>query len=372
VKTRNISKLVLALPIACLLLGLSDGAVAQSMMDRTNRGVVELLTGGADATSSRIAEDLAAVVDDGTTRRVLPVVGKGTLQNLIDLKMLRGIDVAIVQSDVLEYGKTQRNVPGVEANITYVTKLYSEEFHLLASEGIKTVSDLAGKKVNFGPQGDGTSITGPKIFDLLGIKIQATELDQRLALAKLASGEIAAIGYVGGKPVPFFADLPAQSGLHFLAIPLNAGIVAAYVPGKLSAEDYPNLVKPQESVDTAAVTAVLLVANLQVDSERYRAVAAFVDAFFTQLAKLQEEPHHPKWREVNLAAELPGWKRFPAADAWLKRNPPAPVAMSEQQLRDIFMRFLEERSRSTGQTLSAQQKNELFDQFRRWQSSQSR
>jgi len=341
------------------------------MMDRTNRGVVELLTGGADATSSRIAEDLAAVVDDGTTRRLLPIIGKGTLQNLVDLKMLRGIDVAIVQSDVLDYGKAQKIVPGVEANLTYVTKLYSEEFHLLAGEGIKTVNDLAGKKVNFGPQGDGTSITGPKIFGLLGIKIEATELDQRLALAKLTSGEIAAIGYVGGKPVPFFANLPPQSGLHFVPIPLNAPIVAAYVPGRLSGEDYPNLMKSQDSVDTAAVVAVLLVANLQVDSDRYRSVAAFVDAFFTQLAKLQEEPHHPKWREVNLAAELPGWRRFPPADAWLKRNPPAPVSMSEQQLRDIFLRFLEERARATGQTLTAQQKNELFDQFRRWQSTQT-
>ncbi|HYC13267.1 MAG TPA: TAXI family TRAP transporter solute-binding subunit [Stellaceae bacterium] len=371
-KTRIISSLAILLPAAVALLALSDGARAQSMMDRTNRGVVELLTGGPDTTSSVIAEDLMSVVDDGTTRRVLPIIGKGTLQNLIDLKLLRGIDVAIVQSDVLEFGKTQKTAPGIEANLTYITKLYGEEFHLLAGENIKTVSDLAGKKVNFGPQGDGTSITGPRIFELLSVKIQVTEFDQRLALAKLSSGEIAAIGYVGGKPVPFFANLPPQSGLHFVPIPLTAPLVAAYVPAKLSGEDYPNLMKPQDSVDTASVVAVMLVANLQIDSERYRGVAAFVDAFFTQLAKLQEAPHHPKWREVNLAAELPGWKRFPAADAWLKRNPPAPVAMSEQQLKDIFMRFLEERSRSTGQTLSTQQKADLFDQFRRWQATQSR
>jgi TRAP transporter TAXI family solute receptor len=372
VTTRKIYSLVAAVLAAGAVLGLADAAWAQGLMERTNRGVVELLTGGADATSSRIAEDLAAVVDDGTTRRVLPIVGKGTLQNLIDLKVLRGIDVAIVQSDVLDYGKTQKAVPGIESGLTYVTKLYSEEFHLLAGEGIKTVNDLAGKKVNFGPQGDGTSITGPKIFGLLGINVVATELDQRAALAKLASGEIAAVGYVGGKPVPFFSTLAAQPGLHFVPIPFSAPIVAAYVPGKLTGEDYPNLMKPQESVDTAAVVAVMLVANLQTDSERYRGVASFVDAFFTQLAKLQEDPHHPKWREVNLAAELPGWKRFPPAETWLKRNPPAPVAMSEQQLREIFMRFLEERSRSTGQSLTAQQKTELFDQFRRWQATQNR
>src|SRR6195256_910568 len=68
-----------------------------------NRGVVELETSGAAGISVRIAEDLANLVDDGATRRVVPVVGKGSLQNLTDLKYLRGVDMAILQTDVLEY-----------------------------------------------------------------------------------------------------------------------------------------------------------------------------------------------------------------------------------------------------------------------------
>jgi hypothetical protein len=59
-----------------------------------NKGVVELMTARTAGISVRIAEDLANVIDDGTTRRVLPVVGKGALQNLTDLKLLRGIDMA--------------------------------------------------------------------------------------------------------------------------------------------------------------------------------------------------------------------------------------------------------------------------------------
>src|SRR5438876_4072819 len=62
-----------------------------------NRGVVQLMTARAAGTSVRVAEDLANVIDDGATRRVLPVVGKGALQNLTDLKLLRGIDMAILQ-----------------------------------------------------------------------------------------------------------------------------------------------------------------------------------------------------------------------------------------------------------------------------------
>src|SRR5258708_28640275 len=72
-----------------------------------NRGVVELETARAAGISVRIAEDLANVIDDGATRRVLPVIGKGALQSLTDLKLLRGIDMAILQVDVLDYARQQ-------------------------------------------------------------------------------------------------------------------------------------------------------------------------------------------------------------------------------------------------------------------------
>jgi TRAP-type uncharacterized transport system substrate-binding protein len=97
-----------------------------------NRGVVQLQTGRAAGISVSIAEDLANLIDDGATRRVLPVVGKGSLQNITDLKLLRGIDMAILQADVLDFAKQQNFIPGLEGWITYIAKLYNEEFHLLA------------------------------------------------------------------------------------------------------------------------------------------------------------------------------------------------------------------------------------------------
>jgi len=113
-----------------------------------NRGVVELETARTAGISVRIAEDLANVIDDGATRRVLPVIGKGALQNITDLKLLRGIDMAILQIDVLDYARQQNLFPGIESWATYITKLYKEEFHLLARQEIKSVADLANQKVN--------------------------------------------------------------------------------------------------------------------------------------------------------------------------------------------------------------------------------
>jgi TRAP transporter TAXI family solute receptor len=355
-----------------LATGAGSAGAADSAVDRANRGLVYIATSSVLGTDVRIAEDLANVLDDGATRRIVPMVGKGSLQNLMDLKVLRGIDVAIVQADVLDYAKAQRNPQGVD-QVPYIAKLYNEEFHLLARADVKGVQDLAGKKVNFGLQGDGTNFTGPRLFELLKIKVTPVNYDQATALEKLRTGEISALAYVAGKPAPLFLDVRQQDRLHFLAIPLKTEIASAYIPARLTSDDYPTVVPADGAVDTVAVGAVMVAANLIPDSERNRNVASFVEAFFTQFPKLLEEGHHPKWNEVNLAAELPGWRRYGPAESWIRRNGGAPVAVNEQQMREIFTRFLDERTRSTGgQALTAQQKDELFDQFKKWQEGKVR
>jgi uncharacterized protein len=338
-----------------------------------NRGVVELETARAAGISVRIAEDLANVIDDGATRRVLPVVGKGALENITDLKLLRGIDMAILQVDVLDYARQQNLFPGLESWAAYITKLYNEEFHLLARQDIKSVSDLANQKVNVDLHGAGTEITAGRLFDLLKTPVVPTYDDQEVALDKLRKGEIAAIAFVAGKPAPIFSGLKGDDGLHFLAIPLNPAVTAAYVPTKLTGSDYPGLVPQDRTVDTIAVGAVLVAANLQVGSERYRNVVNFIDAFFTGFQSLLDPGHHPKWREVNIMAELPGWRRFPPAELWLQRNTQVATTPSLQELRAIFSRFIDERQQASGGApLTAEQKNELFGQFELWQKGQLR
>jgi uncharacterized protein len=336
-----------------------------------NRGVVELETGRASGISVQIAEDLANVIDDGATRRVLPVVGKGGVTNITDLDLLRGVDLAILQDDVLNYARQQNMFPDLESRISYIAKLYNEEFHLLTRSDIKTVADLANKKVNVDLRGGGTEITATRLFGLLNVPIVATNDDQGTALERLRRGEIAAIAFVAGKPAPIFRDLIGENSLHFLAIPLNPAVTAAYAPARLTADDYPALIQYNQPVDTVAVGAVLAVANLQPDSDRYRNVVNFVDAFFTGFQSLLTPGHQPKWNEVNIAAELPGWRRFPPAADWLQRNAPVAGAPTEQALKSIFARFVEERQQAAGGApLTQQQKDDLFSQFERWEKGQ--
>lgn len=370
--------MTMKMPVSALLrlscrgvaaLALSGGLVAaaqgETLVERTNRGLVEMITNG-DNGSIAMAQDLAGLVDDGATRRLLPVIGRGALQDLIDLKALRGVDIGIIQTDVLNYAKKNKVMPGIENVVTYIAKLHNEELHILARAEIGKVEDLAGKKVDFA---GGAAVTGPAVLNLLHVKVEPVSDDHARSLAKLKSGEIAAIAYVAAKPAALFGALGEGDGLHFLPIPLTPELSAAYVPARLTSEDYPRLVPAGTPVDTIAVGTALMVAKLPPSTERYANIANFVEAFFTQFPRLQEAPRQAKWTEVNLAAELPGWKRFPPADAWLKRNVVAAApAIDEQELHEIFAKFLDERSRlAGGRAMSAQEKDQLFDQFRRWQ-----
>ncbi len=47
---------------------------------------------------------------------------------------------------------------------------------------------------------------------------------------------------------------------------------------------------------------------------------------FDRLEKLQGPGFHPKWKDVNLNAKVPGLERFPAAQAWLDRAAASQIA----------------------------------------------
>jgi hypothetical protein len=120
------------------------------------------------------------------------------------------------------------------------------------------------------------------------------------------------------------------------------------------------------------VAAVLVVTNLQQSPDRYRNVANFVDAFFTGFQSLLEPGHHPKWQEVNLAAEISGLRRYPPAEQWLQRNLQVAKPPNPEELLSMFTRFVDERRQSTGGTpMTQQEKQDLFQQYQRWQTGQT-
>lgn len=313
----------LALPIPRLARAQDLVVRSNALTAQANSGTVGVIAGGVDGTYIRIAADLAAVLDDGVRLRVIPIIGKGSLQNLSDIMFLRGIDIGIVQSDVLAFAQRQRLFPALEQQVHYIAKLYDEEVHLLAGRDVRRVEDLANRPVNVDVRGSGTAMTAAVLFESLGIPVQMVNDVQDTALEKLRRGEIAAMVYVAGKPARLFTAIPPESNLHFVTLPMSPALLGTYLPGELAAAQYPTLVPDGAPIETIAVGAVMAAYAWQPGTDRHRKVTAFVNAFFENFEAFLRPPRHPKWREVNLAARVPGWTRLRAADDAEARLRPA-------------------------------------------------
>jgi TRAP transporter TAXI family solute receptor len=309
---RSLGAALLALSIGGAGIQSAPAADITAQRDLVNSGVVGLISGGVTGTYVRIAADLADALDDRYELRILPIIGKGSVRNIEDLLLLRGIDVAIVQSDVLDFYKRAGLVANVEQKIHYIAKLYNEEVHVLAKSEYRTIDDLAGKRVNFGTEGSGTFMTAGIIFDDLGLDVDISSHPEPIALERLRAGEIDALVFVGGKPLKLIEEVDREEGLHLLAIP-PARIKAAYLPSELTADAYPRLIDPGNPAQTVAVGAVLAAYNWPADHPRQRKLSRFIERFFANFDRLLQPPFHPKWREVDLDAQVPGWQRIAPA-----------------------------------------------------------
>ncbi|HEY4250109.1 MAG TPA: TAXI family TRAP transporter solute-binding subunit [Roseomonas sp.] len=286
-------------------------AQINTMALRANRGTVGIITGGVDGTYIRIAADLAAVLDSDRLR-IIAMVGRGSVQNIADIILLRGVDLGIVQSDVLTFTRRERLYPSLDRLIQYVCKLFDEEVHILARPGIETLQDLAGKPVNVDLLGSGTAMTASLLFGALGLGAQERNDPQDVALERLRRGEIAALVYVAGKPARLFSSVRPEEGLRLLPVPSTPALLQTYTPATFMEADYPGLVPPG-GVETLAVGSVLAVYGWPPGSERHVKISRFVEAMTANFDALLRPPRHPKWHEVDLAATVPGWTRFTPA-----------------------------------------------------------
>ena len=291
--------------------------IRHALRDEVNSGLVTIILGGLDSGDLSDAIDLVTTVQ-GTNLRILPVAGEGAAKDVTDLLFARGVDIAIVQADVLASLKRQAPFPGIEKFLQYISKLYDQEVHILAGPAIHSLDDLASKPVNFGPLDSGTFLTASAIFGALGVGVEITTFPQPLALDKLRRGEIAALVYTVAKPASLFQALRPEGGLHFLSISAPETLRERYEQATLSAADYPDLIEDGKPVSTLSVGTVLAAYNWPAGTERYRKVAHFVETFFERLAELRMSRHHPKWREIDIHASLGGWTRFEAASRWIK------------------------------------------------------
>jgi hypothetical protein len=281
------------------------GPAKKDLANQLNANTVTLMTGAFGSTYAEMGADIASVLDHGSDLRVLPVLGRGSVQAVADILLLKGVDAGIVRKDTLAYLERKDFANNIRNQFVYVTKMFNEEMHVLAAQTVHSMRDLDGKTVEIDLPDRSTFVTPIHVFAILGIKQSLRD---------------------------------------------------EYLPAQLSSEDYPNLISSSAPVGTVAAEAVLASFNWQPGSDRYRRVALLVDSLFSHLAQLQQPPYHPKWQELAPMAPVAGWTRFSAAQEWVDRNTPVASAATAGVLG----------SRAAG---SLQEDPALYREFLEWKAS---
>jgi TRAP-type uncharacterized transport system substrate-binding protein len=329
-----------------------------------NAWTVGLAGGLLEGTFIRYAADIAKVLDDGDNLRVIPLVTYGAVGNVNDLLYLKGVDAAITQADVLDHFKRELNVPRIDERVHYISPLYHSEVHVCARPEFQSLKDLEGKKVNFNTRGSAANLTGQIVFRRLNINVEPLFLNNSVAVEQMRKGEIAAVVHVVGKPNDLFVNMKGEP-CRFLPVQYDQVFADFYLPTVLKREDYPALIASGE-VATIAVPTVLAVFNWPKNSERYPKVAKFIEAFFSKFEQLHNAPYQPKWKEINLAAKVPGWTRYVVAEAALAKLA-GPEEKQTAQVRSQFETFLNTRTGRRDGPLTPQEREALFNEFLKWQ-----
>ncbi len=331
------------------------------MKEKINGWTVGLAAGQLEGAPLRFSTELARVMDDGDNMRVVSVVTRGVFDNIFDLLYLRGIDAAIVYGDVLEHFRKDPQI----SNITTAHQLRDEP---VPERGARFRAP--GNQIARGPRRQGRQLQyrrhGRRLLRPDHLRTPRHQGRRQIRspsasrLGELAKNDkYAAVVFVSSKPLDPFVKRKWPEGFKFLPIPLTEKLEEYYAPADLEASDYPDLVPKGQKVATISVPAVLAVYDWPSDSERHKRMVRFVDYLFARFPKLQTEAgYHPKWKDLNLAATVPGWTRFRPMQAKLDAEaaakpkatsaiPPTPGRTAEQERQ--FQQFLQQNKQNPKQ-----------------------
>src|SRR5262249_33518421 len=122
------------------LLALATPAAAEQRQKAPARtGTVTILTDGIaepNSSATRAVNELAKEVGNV---RVLPIAGHGAVGNVRDLLGLRGVDLAVLNSDIFQFLDQTHQYPKARSQIRYVTPIHNQKVYLLAREEFKTI-----------------------------------------------------------------------------------------------------------------------------------------------------------------------------------------------------------------------------------------
>jgi TRAP-type uncharacterized transport system substrate-binding protein len=332
-------------------------------IERVNKWTVGIVGGMIEGAPIRFATDIQIALDDGDELRVLPIVSRGVKQNVLDLLYLKGVDAAVLYTDALDEFRQEGKIKNIDKRINYISHLFLSGVHLLARPEITSLKDLEGKKVGFQGRGTGVSVTSAIVYGRSGIKVEPVYITNNQAIEQMKTGEMAALIYLVFKAHPSLTSLDPKLGFHLIPIPYDK-FTDYYVPMTFENSDYPNLVKPDEKVESIGVPAVLAVYNWPKNSDRFRKVERFIQYYFDRFDKFKSPPFQKEWKEINLSASVPGWTRYWLAEQLLQQMEPGRQASGSVSVTG--------QEKATSSSLSDPAAQKMLQEFLEWKRRQQK
>jgi TRAP transporter TAXI family solute receptor len=279
-----------------------------------------LITGSEKGTYYQFGLDLQKLVKpNGFSMTVYP--SKGSVDNIFAVYQRPGVQLGIVQSDVLAFVARLQSDPTltrIAKKTRMVFPLYNEEVHVLGRRGTADFDDLAGKRVAVGREGSGTYLTARLLFKLAEVtpaEMVFTDTDE--ALAQLKAGRIDAMLYVAGYPVRLLKEDVSEKD-ELALIPISSkSIVEFYPRAEIPGGTYS---WQAAAVTTVAPKAVLVSFDFRrKDCDTIGKVAQLVASRIDWLQK----NGHPKWKAVDLNYPLRGWEQYDCVKKYLGKTVPA-------------------------------------------------
>lgn len=333
--------------------------------EAANDAAVMIVADHPDTTMMKIADDLSVAMRDEKGKfRVVPVAGDGAEANIRDLILLRNMDVGITDMTALERMKRSKELSlNLALELSHVATLFPDKLQILARTSVPSVKGLTGKRVAVGMRDSGTAAHASAIFQALGIRPVAVNLAPVDAAEALVRGDIDAFVCFCLSSPGIYQRLMFNVDLHILPIPFEGPVQRDYLPATLSHEDFPSFIRRGETVETIAVTLVLVTYNWPKGNARYARVEDFVKRLFAAFPKLQDSPRHRGWQGVQMGATAPGWPRFaPAVELQ--------AAHRTEAVEDMRIAFSEFLNRWTSETADVQpQQQQLFEEFMNWRQT---
>lgn len=201
------------------------GLKVDAVKDGAGTGTAAALsfgTGGDTGTYYGFGSVLANYVSTNSDCKVTALTSGGSQANVEDLTN-SNVQIAFVQSDVMNYAYNgQRLFESPVTGFSVVAQLYQEQVQIVTTNpDIKTVADLAGKKVSIGAAGSGVYFNAIDVlnaYDLKESDISAVYQSFGDSAESLKDGKIDAAFIVAGAPTTAITDLATAGSVYLVSL----------------------------------------------------------------------------------------------------------------------------------------------------------